>query len=343
MKYVATKISKSLETNKLRGGFKYPPKNLLLPISFGVSSISLLHALDQQLLGRASQNRHAGYTLHVLFVDQSTVLEQAPLFEKLELLKQAYPYHQYSVRRLEEYVHYGISVDGIAYDVALPAEDRVGDGAQRIKHVLSNLSSATSKADMIDILRRRFIFAFAKANNCDSVLFGDTTTRLAEKTLSETSKGRGSALSWLTADRPSSDDTSCVFPLRDLLRKELSAYASMSSPALTPLISGSPIRKSTSSKDTTIDSLMTQYFESVEQNFPSIVANVVKTTSKLVTPRISDDVPSCLMCTAPIMHEHWGGEQKSLVPSDYAESRRTADSKTLCYGCSQTVPESCKF
>ncbi|RAL68532.1 hypothetical protein DID88_007259 [Monilinia fructigena] len=42
-----------------------------------------------------------------------------------------------------------------------------------------------------------------------------------------------------------------------------------------------PSHISASSKSTTIDDLMAQYFESVEENFPSIVANVVRTSSKL--------------------------------------------------------------
>ena len=337
MKYVATKILKRLETNKLRGGFKDPQRTLLVPISFGVSSIILLHVLDQQLSNRVEAGRHAGYNLHILFVDQSAVLEQASVHDSMEMLKRRYPSHTYTVVSLEEFCDYGIEIDMPAIANALTNGHNAIDKRTRLKHILSSLPSATSRADMIEILRRRLILAFAKAHSYDSILFGDSTTRLAEKTLSETAKGRAIALPWLTADGSSSNGTTCIYPLRDLLRKELGAYANMTSPPLTPLICEAPSQTPTSSRDTTIDGLMTQYFESVEQNYPSIVANVVKTAGRLVAPSISEDTDVCAVCGYPIVDESWGGDQLGSAVPRLANNNGSEHGKALCYGCALTT------
>ena len=339
MKYLATKVLKRLETNKLRGGFKDPLRTLLLPISFGVSSITLLHVLDQQLRNRLEQNRHAGYTLHILFVDQSTVVEQTPLGDLLDLLKQRYPSHTYTAICLENCSDYNINIEEILKDETLTTGEDAGDHRQQMKQLLLNLLSATSKTDIIDIVRRRLIFAFAKEHGCDSILFGDSTTRLAEKTLSEAAKGRGIALPWLTADGSTLDGIICTFPLRDLLRKELTAYTTMASPPLTSLILESTNKRATSSKDTTIDDLMSQYFESVEQNYPSIVANVVRTSSRLVAPSATDDAQSCSVCGQSIVTEAWAGEQESIALRQCMESTGPNHAKAVCYGCARTVWE----
>ena len=337
MKYVVTKVLKRLEINKLRAGFKERQKTLLIPISFGVSSIVLLHLLDQQLSNRADAGRHAGYNLHILHVDQFTLLGQASLRDSFDLLKQRYPSHTYTAVSLEDYRDYEIDMEMPGFADAATNDFTPPDRRMRLNHTLSTLPSATSRADTIDILRRRLIVAFAKVHTCDSILFGDSTTRLAEKTLSETAKGRGIALPWLTADGPSSDGTNCVYPLRDLLRKELGAYANMTSPSLTPLLCKSPSRTPTSSKNTTIDDLMTEYFDSVEQNYPSIVANVVRTSGRLVAPLTSPGTYPCAICGYPIVNESWGGDQRDSAVPQLANGDISEHGKAICYGCARNV------
>ena len=335
MRYVATKVLKRLETNKLRGGFNDPQKTLLLPISFGVSSIVLLQVLDQQLKNRAETGRHAGYSLQVLHVDQSAVLGLASCHDLLDLLKQRYPSYTCTTISLEDCGNYGIDLGIPALSNALDIGHAALNKQILLEYFLSSLPSATSRADMIEILRRRLILAFAKAHACDNILFGDSTTRLAEKTLSETAKGRAIVLPWLTADGSSSDGNNCIYPLRDLLRKEIATYASMTSPLLTPLIREASSQTPISSKDTTIDELMAQYFESVEQNYPSIVTNVVRTSGRLAAPSTSEATDTCIICGYPIVDEIWGGDQLDSAETQLAEV--SENGKAICYGCARTV------
>ena len=326
MKYVGTKVLKRLEANKIRGGFKEAQKTVLLPVSFGASSVTLLHILDQQLQDRAQQGRHGGYKLHVLFIDQSTVLEEVDVRAAMELLSQRYPAHKYTTISLEDCIDYGVGFEGLS-----------NSGEDRLQHIISSMPSATSEVDFIEIARRRLIIAFAKKFGNDSILFGDSTTRIAEKSLSEIAKGRGVALPWLIADG-FTEGIHCIFPMRDLLRKEITAYAGMISPSLTPLILEVSPKVSASSKDTTIDGLMSQYFESVEQNYPSIVANVVRTSGRLNPPAMLEGCRSCSICGDGVSTGSWGGEQHdSVISSQPANRDGQKTALALCYGCARTA------
>ena len=317
-----------MELNKIRGGFKDPQRTFLVPISFGVSSISLLHILDQQLQSRRERGRHAGFGLHVLFVDQSTLLDQNFPQELRDMLMQRYPSHAYTTILLENCADYGVNPENLGMHEGRSLQDTI-----------RSLQTATSRTDVVDITRRQLTIAFAKKHRFDGVFFGDTTTRLAEKTLSEAAKGRGIAVPWLTADS-SVCGLDCIYPLRDLLRNELLVYAETVSPPLTPLLSKQPPEVFSSSKDTTIDGLMTQYFESVEKEYPSIVMNVVRTSSKLLPPETHQSSEVCSLCGNPIVHGNWGGEQDGVVHLEREQAKGFRNGQSLCYGCKRSASKS---
>lgn len=256
------------------------------------------------------------------------VLDQSSPQDSVGLLKQKFPSHVFSVISLID-----------SYDDLPSLEDNPPGEKKSLQDTISALPSMSSKVDFIDVIRRRLILSFAKKHQYDGVLFGDSTTRLAERTLSETAKGRGIALPWITADGYSSG-IYCAYPMRDLLRKELKAYAAMVSPPLIDLISEPSIPIAVSSKDSTIDGLMSQYFESVEDNYPSIVANVVRTSSKLVAPRSSGDDRNCVLCKLPIVEVSWGGEQVGEKLSEVGNGKSSKHDRLLCYGCRRTIPQS---
>lgn len=257
------------------------------------------------------------------------------------MLKERFPSHTYSMVQLEDLFDYDTlsGPDGIA-DGITPIIHNDVDKNHALETLLAGLPSSTSRADLIGILRSRLINAFAKARDCESILYGDSTTRLAERILSETAKGRGVAIPWLTEDGQSPHGIKIVYPMRDLLRKEITAYARMTTPSLTPLIAEGHSSESTSasSKDNTIEELMGQYFDSVEQNFPSIVANVVRTSSRLIAPP-SERGRLCQLCRLPVARGtdglHWCGEQESADGS----TRDISDKATerLCYGCARST------
>ena len=338
MRYVGSKLIKRLQTNKLRGGFHEVQKTLLVPVAFDVSSISLLHGLDQHLRKQLESGRHAGYTLHVLCIDESCIREDSRVQRLLPFLKQRFPEYAYSVVSLEDCLTYGIDLKPLTYNRDGGALDEEPNAMSQLQNLLSTLPSATSRADVVDILRRRLTAAVAKQNDCDSILYSDSTTKLADRILAETAKGRGGVLPWLTSDNAVTDGVPCIYPLRDLLQKELALYVDLSLPSLEPLVMAPEITKGiTSSKDMTIDALMCQYFESVEESFPSIVANVVRTSSKLAPPLELACAQLCDFCRLPVNDVEWRSEQGSHAPVNQSHKGETQSPQHLCSGCARTL------
>lgn len=341
-KYVHTKIIKRMESFRVRHSTVGKQRKLLLPLSFGVSSITLLHILSHHLQTQTGRTGRTGFALHVLFVDTSAVEVSCPDSGRLELVRERYPQHTYSVAQLADIFVGENSMSGL--------EDQLGISPttngevptppqEKLEDLIASLPSATSRSDVITILRTRLIVHDAQELGCEAILWGDSTTRLAERTLAETAKGRGFSLAWQVSDGDTPHGVSFHYPVRNLLKKELVTHADMVSPPLTPLIAGSgPTEASVSSKNTTIDDLMKQYFESVEENYPSIVANVVRTSSKLKAPTVRETDTVCEMCRMPVTDgafgiHGWGGDQVEapLASEDGATAR-------LCYGCTRSVP-----
>ena len=351
MNYVASKVAKRMDTYKVRSNPKDMKRKILLSLSFGVSSVTLLHILDRQLQIQLERTSRTGYEVHVLFVDESVAYGQAASTEVFALLKERYPSYPYTVVSLARVFEFcDVSDDPEITSIGLDLESSnfpssKGDGSERLERLLSSLPSSTSRADIIGILKSRLVVEFAKRNTCSSIVWGDSTTRLAEKTLSETAKGRGFSLPWQIADGLSPHGITFIFPMRDLLRKEIIIYSGLTTPPLTPLVTERPpsASVSASSKDTTIDDLMSQYFASVEQNYPSIVSNVVRTASRLQAPPSSrDTLTSCQICRLPVNHGAdglfgWGGDQDQMLDSLRPRATNTLPENVLCYGCARST------
>ncbi|KAG8530423.1 uncharacterized protein KY384_004925 [Bacidia gigantensis] len=337
IKYVTTKVIKRLEANKVRGGYGEKASKILIPISFGISSISLLHVLDVHLQKRQGKGRHAGLSVHLLFIDHSSVLDQ-DFSRNISSLKNRFDSFPLQTLLLEECFDYDISLDTLLN--AGSQDSRIPRGnLERLNHLLSAVKGQSSKTDVLGILCQRLIAAFANANGFDVVLYGDTTSRLAERTLAETAKGRGSLVSLQTMDTRGQGKSNHVYAMRDLLRKELGLYAEVVDPPLSPLILQTETTPPmTSAKHNSIDGLMRQYVESVELQYPSVVANVVRTTGKLKIPQIDEGTRNCNMCDGPLWTRPSGQQEKPESPSEDRNGLlRAREISLLCRGCERTL------
>ena len=347
MRYVHTKATKRMESYRVRSTGQDRCPTLLLPVSLGVSSVVLLHLLDAQLHTQAERMNRTGYALHVLHVDSSDSESDAVTSDALlTAVKQHYPAHNYSSARLADVFCYStaslLKVPGL--DLSSQGDSSQATDQEQLASLISSLPSATSRSDVLAILKTRLVMAKAMELDCIGVLWGDSTTRLAEKTLAETAKGRGFSLPWQLSDGSSPHGLNFHYPLRDLLKKELVTFSSLTIPPLTSLILDSPavMHVSASGKNTTVDDLMTEYFESVEQNYPSIVANVVRTSGKLKAPRTDADDDTCSLCAMPLAHgsaglHGWGGDQEALETGPSHLAGDDSGEGSLCYGCARSL------
>jgi cytoplasmic tRNA 2-thiolation protein 2 len=140
-------------------------------------------------------------------------------------------------------------------------------------------------------------------------------------------------------DKDKDKDTLLVYhPLRDALRKELVIYAGLVEPPLTDLIQAHKQDDGAvvSHKDLSIEEVMTRYFAEVEESYPSVVANVARTTGKLVRAG-EQSGESCGLCGMPLDEdgdERWRGElgiQKGSGAGTGSGLGR------LCYGCERST------
>lgn len=324
IKYVTTKIVKRMETFRVRNLPQGHIRKLLLPLSLGISSACLLHVLSEHLEGQLKKSGRPGYSLHVVHVLSE---EQAQGDRVLASFRIRYPHHEYSVSTLIPKPQH-------------PSGEGHGAGSELqsdfdLSALFSSVTSPSSRSDLSSVGLRRRLVAEAHRLGCEGILWGDSTTSLAEKILSETAKGRGSSLPWLTADGGSPMGVPLYFPMKDLLRKELPAFARAVGilPDLVGLDGGvqsTPV----SARNNTIDGLMKDYFESLEESYPSIVANVVRTSGKLSVPKVPNDIARCDVCSLPTTDQ----SANAIDPENDAAGKGSSSAgRILCYGCKTTL------
>lgn len=337
-RYVHTKTIKRLETFRV-SFHTNEARKVLLPLSFGVSSTTLLHILDLHLKTQMSKTGRTGFTLSVVAIGDADGTQ--PTANLLEQVRIQYPDYEYAALPLHDVFRMVRSGSPLRDLIPVSTEGEALSDQEQLAHLINSLTSATARADVLATLQTRLIVEHANALGCQSILWGDSTTTLAEKTLAETCKGRGFSLPWQVADGKSPFNVHFHYPLRDVLKKELVSYVRLSQQGLAALVhehSPGTTQASTSSKNTTIDDLMKQYFESVEENFPSIVSNVVRTSGKLQVPATGASDPRCDLCDMPVPDGRfgihgWGGYQQGGLES----SSKT--SNNVCYGCTRSLPQ----
>ncbi|RMZ71157.1 cytoplasmic trna 2-thiolation 2 [Pyrenophora seminiperda CCB06] len=336
-RYIHTKCIKRLETFRVNFTAEQQPR-VLVPLSFGVSSVTLLHVLDLHQRTQKSKTGRTGFAISAVYIEDPEQRVQAE--DLLNKVREQYPGHQYASLPLHDV--FRLVQDDASIRSLVPETQQAASAQEQFVHTINSLTSATARADVLSTLRTRLIVEHAKLTGCESILWGDSTTRLAQKTLSETAKGRGFSLPWHVSDGPSPFGLNFHYPLRDVLKKELVSYIDMAETGLKALVhetSTGATKASTSSKNTTIDHLMMQYFESVEENFPSIVANVVRTTSKLEARTGAPSDPKCSLCSMPVSDGRfgihgWGGDQQ-----DGQDVASTHSNRATCYGCTRSIPK----
>lgn len=337
-----TKVIKRLESFRVRNSVAGSQRKFLLPLSFGVSSVTLLHILDHQLRYQRERTGRTGFALQVLYVDTSAAERSFVETSQVERIKEIYPDQNITVVPLANILVGDALNDLSAQFPGLAQSVSNGNSAppppERLEQFLLSLPSATSRADVISILKTKLIVDFAKQHGCEGIFWGDSTTKLAEKTLAETAKGRGFSVPWQVADGQSPYGIAFHYPQREVLKKELVAHAEMLDPPLTPVIAKEPpaSQAPASSRNTTIDELMKQYFKSVEKDYPSIVANVVRTSNKLEARSTREGDGRCRLCNLPVTDASfgihgWGGDQCDF------ESASSQDASGLCYGCTRSM------
>lgn len=313
-------------------------RTMLLPVSYGLSSSVLLHLLHVQIERQNSRpSRFPGYNLHVLVVEPSSICSSNPSDEqKFGLIQKYFPGHSYTRAPLHSIFEVDPDIQKTLSEFAGPSfvDDLSLSPKERLDAFRASIPTATSKTDVDYALMNRLVVAYTKKLDCTAVLWGDSDSRLAAKTLANVAKGRGSALTWQVCDGMSPSGLEFNFPLRDLYRKELQSYAELY-PELTEIIvPEEPPSDNMLTKNLSIDELMMRYVLTQGEKYPGVMANVTRTASKLEPSKASPDAPHCAFCTALIRGPE--GKSKGMTAAD---SLKEDQNSQFCYGCARSRPD----
>lgn len=314
----------------------YVPSKLLLPLSLGVSSSVLLHILDGQIQRQiANIHGRVAYQLHVLVIDPSTISSGNLSYDSnFEELQRTFPTHTFTRLPFHSVFEYVPEMKDLINEYAGTqfTDDSSQSDEARLAAFRACVATATSKDDLDNVLLTRLVVAFAKQAGCETILWGDSDTRLAAKTLAGAAKGRGASLTWQVSDGMSPWGVQFEFPLRDINKPELHQYASVCSELSNIVVPDQPISENMLTKNLSIDELMMRYVETQGAKYPGVMANVSRTANKL-QPAGSDDCAECVLCGSLVGNVK--GNIGITVSSQFAESQ----SSRFCYGCSRSRPE----
>ncbi|KAK4193956.1 hypothetical protein QBC35DRAFT_480757 [Podospora australis] len=361
-KFITTKCVKQIgilgkETKPApsREGTGPPSRKYLLGLSLGPSSTTLLHLLHENVEYQLAKGNNAPFDLIVVHISSSSSPE-ATILEKYQT---RYPHFSFQTHPLSE----ALALPAINWQYILPSSSSAPQTLEELFTILPSNSQA-SRADITNLLTRHLLLSLAVSTNAQALLLGHSTTAIAELTLSEAAKGRGFSLPWQINDGlfnagEDGEKKMLVFhPLRDILRKEIVTYTTLTSPPLTDLIpqddpsfdsingNGNGQKSVVSHKDLSIEEVMSRYFADVEENYPSVVANVARTAGKLVRLVSGNEdgkgeQGSCALCRMPMDgegDERWRGE---LGPDETALTTTTTSTRPgggkLCYGCERST------
>lgn len=332
----------------------------LAALSFGPSSAALIRMLDENLAyvrAKANSRVPVAYELLVLHVDTDLRNRNAGESSEAERLlggyREKFPGLEFQSVPLSDALKLR-SVDW----AALPSVGTSDDPGERMRALFDGLPSVTSRADVLRLLIRHILLAQTVERGCEALLMGCTTTALAELTLAEVAKGRGFSVPWQINDGPfpvsasltpsssTSESNGTVpstiqiyYPLRDVFRKEIHTYLSLCNPPLTGLVAPSDSGSGSadpvvSHKDLSIEETMTRYFESVEESYPAVVTNVVRTTGRLDRPGTGAG-EACSVCGMAVDESgdvRWKGEIGAEAKAEGED-----EAPRLCYGCERSI------
>ncbi|KAI5300987.1 cytoplasmic tRNA 2-thiolation protein 2, partial [Ascosphaera pollenicola] len=292
LRFLSGKVLRRMDRYKLRNAPKSHRRRLLLPLSFGIGSLTLLHILDAHL------HRHAvggakitPFDLLVLSVDPALVdgrhdeETQREQERRMERVRGVYKWvNEYKSVRFEDIFDVDEDIDSF-----LQSHGWTGRGSgsgnetnkERLDAFRASLATPTTRRDIDRVLLTRLITSFAKREGCEGIFWGDCDTTLAARALAHVSKGRGFSLSYEINDGMSPLGLFYNFPLRDLFKSELDIYAGIALKDVQDVIVRKEKRGEVSNRYMSIEELMENYVESQAEKYPGVMANIVRTVAKL--------------------------------------------------------------
>ncbi|KAF5616030.1 cytoplasmic trna 2-thiolation 2 [Fusarium tjaetaba] len=355
IQYVAYKLNKRLGAlhKDIRSSKKLTTRRYLAGLSFGPSSSVLAQLLSEQARHHSENKASSPFEPVIIHIDTelSHIEGESPAKKLLEEYRRVLPNAAFECVPLKDVLSVkSIDWSSLPLDGVTPDDDPNA----RLQRLFNGLPTLTSRTDLLRQLIRHLLLQKAREHSCSALLLGHSTTALAALTLSEVANGRGFAVplqvadgmttvcTYEAAEGAAAQETGRLefpvyYPLREIFRNELVQYIDLV-PSLKEVV---PVKQGgakagnsvVSHKDLSIEEVMTRYFDSVEEGYAGIVANVVRTTTKLDRVPGKSFCGSCGMSLDAEGDSRWAGE----IGDDAGDGPGAAGAGRLCYGCKRSI------
>jgi len=337
--YVTHKFRSTLGKSKLIQA----NDRVLMALSGGHSSTALIHLVKDAL--SESAHKRLRFSPGIVCVDESVTLpsDVEQDYSHIKELADKFEYPFYLVP-----VYKGFASEGNNACDESDEKDR-----QEFIKAFESISSLTAQQDFLAIRRISLIINTAYRNQYKKIMFGDTSTSLSMKLLSNISLGRGSSI---PLDIGVSDnrypDITIIRPMRELSSKEVAIFNRLRN-ILVRLPKNITTMKSS---DSCLQKKTEEFIIGLQTDFPHTVNTVFRTGDKICKNEKFDKCSEkCVMCQSPLLDTDTlqmltSGERIAedeagcCGSSDECASKcfrlTEAEMKSqLCYGCNLTFKD----
>ncbi|KAJ0066905.1 hypothetical protein NL108_004879, partial [Boleophthalmus pectinirostris] len=279
----------------------FPGERVLLAVSGGPSSCSMLHQVQQGLSVNA--HKKLRFTPGIVFIDEGAVTgcsleDRHKINTDIKALFEStgFPFHIVPLEQVLELpisvlqqLHVSKSNSASSYKVAVgefdqnkscaiqpscqqkePADVNKAHTLQ-LQQLMTSVKTHTAREELLSMLRQHLLLHMARTEGYSKLMLGDHCTRLAVKLLSSISLGRGAQAALDTGFSDSRyGDVIAVRPMRDYSAKEIAYYNHLFN---VPYVFISGLDSKTSDKDS-IQRLTESFVTKLQTDFPSTVSTI---------------------------------------------------------------------
>lgn len=351
----------------------FPGERVLLAVSGGPSSCSMLHQVQQGLSVNA--HKKLRFSPGIVFIDEGAVTKRSleernktntelkalfeltgfpfhiiPLEEVLELPTSVLT--QPHLPSTEYPTSYKVAVGEFEQNQSPVVQPEVQQRALadvkenhtlELQRLMASVKTHTAREELLSTIRQHLLLHTARSEGYSKLMLGDSCTRLAVKLLSNISLGRGAQAALDTGFSDSRyGDVIAVRPMRDYSAKEIAYYNHLFH---VPSVFIPGLDFKTSDKDS-IQRLTESFVTKLQSDFPSTVSTIYRTSEKLQTacqgPSALDDSPRCVMCLCALdtAAENASAFQATLISQQLSQNQSSQNDSLPSSTCSTEKSQS---
>lgn len=316
IRFIRGKQRKQMQDDKFKVKFKVQPDHtklrVLLDFENNDESYVLLDSVISMLMEQSNQGPKAvlGFELIVSVINDSLDFQ----FDLAKLQ------NFYGIEELQKLGVSFIEIDcnsfvtdnkfeQLALDIknfqTLKIKDDIEDtNIKSYSELLHQAKDKTTREDLSIIVHEDITIKTAIDNKCSIILKSDSMTRMAVTILSDTIRGRGAEIP-RHCDNKYIGTFEMMHPLSDILNSEIKTYIKiLGIDKLSPSLSVENVNSNLSTKSKTVNDMISEYFQTLEIEYPETVSTVVKIGGKLSNNDENiANLHRCEICKFPIYHD----------------------------------------